>query len=63
MLKSFRFRLTRPQSDLSRFFQMLFLSLEKYIIQAVVLASIDAMKQTYVIVILAYFTFFQPNLH
>ena len=27
------------------------------------LASVDAMKQTCVIVILAYFTFFQPNLH
>ena len=40
MLKSFRFRLMRPQSDLSRLFlQMLFIlytirpSLEKYIIQ------------------------------
>ena len=42
MLESFRFRLTRPQSDLSRLFhQVLFIcytikpSLEKYIMQAV----------------------------
>ena len=26
-------------------------------------ASVNAMKQTYVIVILTYFTLFQPNLH